>query len=161
MIAALLLAASVAAEPCIPVTASWSPMDAANHLQAEFRLESYMPWRNVTAPTSACYSITANPGLGKLRITRVRTFFATDRGNVCEAELKVVVQDNQLAIRSEHKEEPGIYDAWREGEANRVISAPTVIEFRVLGYPTTPGGSVTIHFGVILDMTWEPPLGSP
>lgn len=162
MIAVLGLAAQLLGyePPCTQVEAAWTPMDSENHMQAVVALPQYMPWRDVTSTRTANYCVPINPGAGKIRITRVRTFFATDRGNVCEADIKVVVDNNQLAVRSEHKEGAGIYDAWKETAANRLITYPTLVELQVSAWPTTPNGSVAVHFGMLLDLDWIPPVGT-
>src|SRR5262245_57316166 len=88
-LAALLLVMACAprASACTPVDATTSPPDAENKVQVELRLPE-QPWRGVTTPRAAewCLNLPAAH-----RVTKVRTFVATDRGDLVEAALHVVV----------------------------------------------------------------------
>jgi hypothetical protein len=87
-----------------------------------------------------------------VRITKVRTFVATDRGDIVEAALHVVVHGYQLATRSEHKETAGVYDASRS-EPVDYVTGPANRDLRVhaKAWTTVPARPANIEFGVIVE----------
>ncbi len=52
------------------------------------------------------------------RITRVCTFLGWDRGSIGEANLEINISGFRLYQRSEHKESPINYDAWKCQDVN-------------------------------------------
>lgn len=137
---------------CTPVSAAWSSADAEGHLSVELSIPG-QPWRDVTAPRSEVFCLDFTPGPGSLRITKVRTFWATDRGHIAEARLHVLVRDFQLVARSEHKEVSGIYDGWKSERTDYLVTAPSTLYVQAAGWPTT-AAPATMQFGVIVEMTW-------
>lgn len=161
VLACLTLSCPVHADTCTPVVANWSSPDAEGHMQVELRLEEVdQPWRGVTTPRRATYCLAQRLPI-RARITRVRTFVATDRGDRAELALHVVVDGYQLVTRSIHKETEGIYDAWVE-EQTQYITAdagyiPSMLVYAA-GWATAKDANgallpVNIEFGVIVELT--------
>jgi hypothetical protein len=138
-----------AAQACTPVDATLSPPDAEGKVQIELRLPE-QPWRGVTRERVAEWCLTLPAAV---RVTKVRTFLATDRGDMVEAALHVVVHGFQLATRSEHKETAGVYDAWRS-EPVDYVTGPGNRDLRVhaKAWTTVPGRPANIEFGVIVEV---------
>lgn len=138
---------------CTAVTGNWSPMDADQRLQMEMRLraDGHQPWRNVGTDgrrETYCLAFPAH-----VRITGIRTFFATDRSDKAEAMVHVVINGYQVVTRSEHKETDGVYDAWKSelqqyatGDQGQTLA----LVFDV--HSTVSGRTVTVEAGVIVDM---------
>jgi hypothetical protein len=136
------------AQACTPVDATLSPPDAEGKVQIELRLPE-QPWRGVTRERAAewCLSLPA-----AVRVTKVRTFLATDRGDMVEAALHVVVHGYQLATRSEHKETIGVYDAWRSEPVDYVTgSSNRDLRVHAKAWTTVPVRPANIEFGVIIE----------
>lgn len=119
------------------------------------------PWRGVTAPKRETYCLMDRLP-PRARITRVRTFVATDRGDRAELALHVVIDGYQLVTRSVHKEVAGIYDAWAMEPVQYVTSDAGIVPLMVYaaGWATFRGedGAMTpvnMEFGVIVEMTLE------
>ena len=137
---------------CTAIEASWIPMDAEGRLQAELRLPG-QPWRDVGAPRSEVFCMTLP---AHVRITKVRTFFATDRSDKAEAALHVVVNGYQVVTRSEHKETDGIYDAWKSELVQYVTGDSTApLMVHASAWSTVADRTVNVQFGVIVEMTWS------
>lgn len=142
----LLLAAAVVS--CSSLEYRTSDADAEGRFQVELRIPN-QPWVGVTGERSESYCVGLPAGQ---RITKVRTFFGVDRGNVVEAAIDVVVNGYGLVSRSEHKETEGIYDAWKSETVSYVVARDTdrmMVYFR--GWSTAQGKPANMHFGVIVE----------
>lgn len=156
-------AALGAPDSCTPVRANWSNLDSERRLQVELRLnEADQPWRGVTSPRRVTYCL-SQPMPARARITKVRTFIATDRADRAELALHVVIDGYQLVTRSVHKEVEGIYDAWVP-EVMQYVTRDDAAQIPLLvyaaGWSTVRGADgnmvpVNMEFGVIVEMTLE------
>ena len=147
---------------CTPVMGNWSPLDAERKLQVEIRLrDAGQPWREVPTPpgrTELYCLVQQMPA--NVRITEIRTFVATDRGQKAEIDLKVMYNATQLVTRSEHKETDGVYDAWKTTPVN-YVTAPHVSKAQLWilasGWSTEWGATANMEVGVIVSMQMLPP----
>lgn len=126
-----------------------SPPDAEGKVQVELRL-SGQPWRGVLTTRAEEFCLLLPAGS---RVTKVRTFFATDRGDQVEAAVHVVVHGFQIATRSEHKEVAGIYDAWKWEPADYLVaSGQNDLHVHAKGWATA-GRPANMEFGVIVELS--------
>ncbi len=94
---------------------------------------------------SACFAVPAG-----FEVRRVATFVGSDRGNLVEADVQVYTPGGYYLIqRSEHREAPGLYDAWRTDALDEAWSGPELC-VSILGR-STDGRPVRLHWSVRLD----------
>lgn len=146
----LLGCASLRAQP-IAVTGSESVPDGTGAYTIVLDLEGYMP---VTIKPNQSWEAEYQYRLaGGLRIRRVRSFYAVNRGDVFEGHLLVLAEDFYLHNRGPHKERRlGEYDAWAvEAVDYTAPAAGANINVFALCYPTIKR-LTGCHVGVILEV---------
>lgn len=85
-----------------------------------------------------------------IRFTRIATFIGSDRGNVLEADVQVHTPEGYYVLqRSEHRETPSRYDAWKSEKLDEPWSEREVC-VSVLARPTA-GKPVRVQWEVRLN----------
>lgn len=104
---------------------------------------------SVSAPyrASGCVAFPA-----VMKFSKAWTFIGTDRGDILEADIQLSSSKLDYFLqRSEHREAPGQYDAWK---AEPIAWAGNEICAQVSATPTA-GKPVRVHFQVRLEKTPE------
>lgn len=86
-----------------------------------------------------------------LTIRRVRSFVAFSAGTIAEFALTVTAGTYYLVTRSEHKEVPTSYDAWKTEKTEYRTDIDTPLVVYVDGWSTN-GQAYMSHVGVILEV---------
>jgi hypothetical protein len=91
-------------------------------------------------------------------ICEVRSFVGWDRGSLGEANLEVNVGATRLYERSEHKESPVNYDAWKVRRVRLDVREGATMNLHLGAVQTGPnvhdgGLSTRVHFAVRLTMS--------
>ncbi len=103
----------------------------------------------VTVEAAAPYRASGCVALGAKRaVTKAWTFIGSDRGNILEADIQLSGPKLDYFLqRSDHRETPGHYDAWK---SESVKWTGDVLCVQVSATPTTPA-PIRVHFQVRLE----------